>query len=787
MLIRPIYTLIDEDDDVIAKSITAESGYFDVVILEGTTEDVATKNQTTTYLKDSIANYLIYQPTYWDGDSYEVTNNYGFGHQALESNSGSNSNGFGQYALANNSGEFSSGFGHQALRINTGTRSTGVGAFALYGNTGAYSNGVGLYALNDNTGVSSSGIGYYALANNTGNNSNGIGYYALLNNSGSQSNGFGHLSLSDNTGEFSNGVGHEALKENTGARSNGFGYLALRNNTGPYSSGFGYYALTNNVGTNVNGVGYYALSNNSGSNSNGVGHYALLNNSGDQSNGVGHYALSGNTGDFSNGFGNYTLNDNTGARSNGFGYFALSSNTGIYSSGLGYYALRDNVGHFSNGVGYNVLELNAGDGANGFGNYALHSNCGDGVQGIGINALYYNQSADNIAIGDNAWATFLENTAGNKNFDFGDVDAGTDRITVTSHGFGSTNAYINLKYTEGTSPITGLVNDAIYQVKIIDASTIGFYEGSRGVNITDAGSGTGHTLTPQYSYWNTIVIGADVVPTASNQVILGNDSVTRTLLKGFVGIGADYPLSPLQVNSSSSTFGENLRLSNIDNTIGSGPRILFHADETPTQKMAKGGIAYARTNTYGRGDIHFLQNTVSNYSDTAIADSVMVIKNNGFVGIGTDTPDSTVHIQTTDASVGAPPTDRDDLIVESASSGGISILTADTSLAYLSFGNTSDTAAAALQWDYDGDTNGLLNIGTLKASAQLAFLTSSGVEQMRIDADGKVGIGTTDPKSSLDVVGLPIYADNAAAITGGLVAGSFYRTGADPDPINVVH
>lgn len=34
---------------------------------------------------------------------------------------------------------------------------------------------------------------------------------------------------------------------------------------------------------------------------------------------------------------------------------------------------------------------------------------------------------------------------------------------------------------------------------------------------------------------------------------------------------------------------------------------------------------------------------------------------------------------------------------------------------------------------------------------------------------------------------LPIYANNAAAISGGLVAGDLFRTGADPDHICVVH
>lgn len=34
---------------------------------------------------------------------------------------------------------------------------------------------------------------------------------------------------------------------------------------------------------------------------------------------------------------------------------------------------------------------------------------------------------------------------------------------------------------------------------------------------------------------------------------------------------------------------------------------------------------------------------------------------------------------------------------------------------------------------------------------------------------------------------LPIYADNAAALLGGLIAGDLYRTGSDPDVVCVVH
>jgi hypothetical protein len=41
---------------------------------------------------------------------------------------------------------------------------------------------------------------------------------------------------------------------------------------------------------------------------------------------------------------------------------------------------------------------------------------------------------------------------------------------------------------------------------------------------------------------------------------------------------------------------------------------------------------------------------------------------------------------------------------------------------------------------------------------------------------GKVGIGSASPTSKLQVVGLPNYADNAAALAGGLTVGAFYHT-----------
>jgi hypothetical protein len=66
----------------------------------------------------------------------------------------------------------------------------------------------------------------------------------------------------------------------------------------------------------------------------------------------------------------------------------------------------------------------------------------------------------------------------------------------------------------------------------------------------------------------------------------------------------------------------------------------------------------------------------------------------------------------------------------------------------------------------------------------ITFITGNATERVRITSGGSIGISTNTPDiaTKLHVVGqvrvdgLPVYADNAAAIAGGLAAGRFYRT-----------
>jgi len=286
-------------------------------------------------------------------------------------------------------------------------------------------------------------------------------------------------------------------------------------------------------------VGEHAGQSNTGDSSNAVGYLALQSNTGAYSNAVGGYALRSNTGASSNAMGYAALYYNTGAYSNAMGYMALYSNTGAYSNAMGYAALYYNTGAYSNAMGYNALRSNTGAYSNAMGFNALYSNTGDSSNAVGGYALQYNNGNYNTAVGDNAFNTWTNDSGSAKTFDYTDIAVGTDYITITSHGFGAISTYINLKYTQGTSAITGMTNGGVYKFKIIDVNTLELYL----TDITDAGTGTGHTLTPPVTYTNSGAFGYNAEPDASNQIVLGNTAVTQIKTTGSIyssGAGDNY-------------------------------------------------------------------------------------------------------------------------------------------------------------------------------------------------------------------------------------------------------
>lgn len=74
-----------------------------------------------------------------------------------------------------------------------------------------------------------------------------------------------------------------------------------------------------------------------------------------------------------------------------------------------------------------------------------------------------------------------------------------------------------------------------------------------------------------------------------------------------------------------------------------------------------------------------------------------------------------------------------------------------------------------------------------RASGKMLFSVDNGFTSSVAISTNALAVGTSTPTSPLHIVGLPVFANNAAALAGGLTVGAFYRTGADPDPVCVVH
>jgi len=709
---------------------------------------------------------------------YDGAYNTGVGLGSLLSNTtGGYNTSLGTFALMTNTQGFSNvAVGVNALYSQTNASvNTAVGGSALYSTTtGGYNTAIGGNALNTNrTKTESVAIGYYSMAyadsvsaTPIASYNTAVGTYSLqgsataANNTGIRNTALGHSALMNMTsGQSNTGAGFNSLKSNTTGSSNtAVGVNALANNTTGYSNtAVGENSMANNVnGYQNTAVGKGASSFlSSGSNNTSLGYNALyFTSTGSENTAIGVAANSFNsTGSYNVALGNSALGIGSGSGQTALGYNTLNNASGSSNTAVGYSALSVATGTLNTAIGYGA---------------------GSAISSGNYNTIIGATSASAIATSSNN--VLVADGQGNERF----------RINSSGNmGLGVTSPSYRLDVS-GDVNVTGN-----FRVNGVILSGGG-------------GGGTVSSVTSANSYL-TITSGTTTpvltlnVGTSANTVAAGNDTRITGALQ------ASNNLSDI---ASSATARTNLGLGNSGVTAGTYgsanavPAITVDALGRITNATSN-AYQYADTINYGilrapsgsnltisSGNLSMTASNVISALGYTPANSATVTSSqwttsgttinyiNGNVGIGTNTPASTLHVG------GANPSMQVGNIFELGVVGDKMRVGRGASQSLRPvieiYGSTDDIGLGALMGSIDfrdGDTD--IKVGSIQSvvedsgagSGAILIQTSSNSvlsEKMRVTASGNVGIGVSSPSAKLQVSGT-IVANTNVISSGGSV------------------
>ena len=479
-------------------------------------------------------------------------------------------------------------------------------------------------------------IGTDSLINNTtGYRNTAVGYQNLYNNSSGNNNAIlGYKVLYTNTSGYGNAaVGNYALNSNTSGYYNSAlgSYSLYLNSTGRYNEAIGYYAsYANTTGNNNVAIGDNALfTNSSGSNNVALGSYALNRNTANNNVAVGSAALYYNGAKYGN---------------TAIGYEAMryadssTSASGSYNTALGYKSLR----------GSTTATNNTGTSNTALGSYALYNNTsGTANSALGYQSLFNNTSGqENLAFG---YQPLYNNTSGDYN-----AALGYQPLYYNSTG----NHNIAVGSIAGTYA-DGSINNT--------TSDYSIYLGSSTKALADGDQ-------------NEIVIGYNATGAGSNSVVLGNDSIATTLLKGDVGIDVSSPSYKLDVAGDINTTTGTFRMAGVDYgqyfidsagtsgyvwtsdgsgrggwaaASGGGSTYTFTNGLNESSDIAKlgGTLTESTTISLSTYDMIFDLTDTGEFEIRDNGSTALIVKNNGYVGIGTDSPTAPLTVAGTNSTI----------------------------------------------------------------------------------------------------------------------------------------
>jgi hypothetical protein len=409
----------------------------------------------------------------------------------------------------------------------------------------------------------------------------------------------------------------------------------------------------------------------------------------------------------------------------------VSSNTRVGSGALN----ANTTGNQNTAVGVDCLRFNTtGSNNTANGRLALRNNTtGNNNTASGYFTLFNNTTGNsNTANGTSA---LEKNTTGNDN-----TASGFNALFNNTTGNSNTaNGYFALfNNTTGGSNIAFGFNSGRYIADGTTANTITN-------NSVFLGASTKALADNQT---NQIVIGHNAIGLGSNSVVLGNDLITFTGLKGNVGVNTTTNAGfRLDVNGTARIVGAT----RIDNLAGTGTRMVV-ADANGVMSTQALGIAGSGTTNY-----------LAKFTDGGTVGDSQVFDNGTNVGIGTDSPSDKLAIGNGSESINVRITGNN-----SGSSGGSAINVGILGTTNIAIGNKSAIlggsydSTALFYWGNDGD---------------LVFSDAS--ERMRITSGGNLLINTdTDAGFRLDVNG-------TGRFTGNLNVDA--RIGVGVSPLHDIH
>ena len=222
--------------------------------------------------------------------------------------------------------------------------------------------------------------------------------------------------------------------------------------------------------------------------------------------------------------------------------------------------------------------------------------------------------------------------------------------------------------------------------------------------------------------------------------------VLTVLESGNVGIGTTSPGQLLEVYNSTDG-GTTIEVDNPNTGTSAYSRVI-------TRSNSGAFAMHALSSNYTTSgafvaDTAVLNSTFTNGLNIATAadapiafwqnsNEVLRIDTGGNVGIGTTSPLGNLHVYGGGSGVLSANTSADELVLETAGNGGLSILSPSSGTGRIYFGDPSDDDVGILIYNHSSDYMG--------------FFTNAG-ERMRINSSGYVGIGTTSPVTALTSVG----------------------------------